>query len=511
MQFHTAPPARHVLELAPKHVRQQRVSITKAARKRTIAQSIQTLATGSFAALRSRYNQRCIVKISYTKNTKRRSWAAHGAYLQREHAQNKHEKGYGFNQTSDSVDLKRTLLEWQNNKDEYLFRFIISPENGHKLDLKEHAKALMNQLENDLKTKLQWAAIDHYNTDHPHLHILVRAKDQRGHTLTIDRDYLSHGIRHRSQELVTLKLGLRLNHDRVQARKKQIEYEYLTELDRSLRHKAINSIVNFSQPALGGSTIRELRLLEIERLKFLETLGLAEKIGKKMWQLSDNLEPTLREMQLSNDIIKSRARHNVQTLTYDLPAPTQLQEHQPLTGKVVGMGLENELQDKRYLLLEGTDGKVHYIQATHSMIKARDNFEFGNGHVITLEKKKFVNRQSEPIEYIQVQSHRTLDHMQKIPASRLDHDVIEFVKTHHIEPKHHFPVHSFAHEYSAAMTKRFHQLIQEKVIVHQQDRYHLAHDWQKRLSHATSKQHQTLCWNRRHHFEGCRGSNKPYH
>jgi hypothetical protein len=370
----------------------------------------------------------------------------------------------------------------------------------------------MKQLEKDLKTTLEWAAIDHYNTDHPHLHILVRAKDQRGHTLTIDRDYLSQGIRHRSQELATLKLGLRLNHERVQARKRQLECEYITELDRSLRYKAVNAIVNFSQPVLGDPTARELRLLEIGRLKFLENHGLAEKVGKKMWRLSDKLETTLREMQLSHDIIKSRARHNIHTLTHDIPAPTQIQEHRPLTGKVVGMGLENELQDKRYLLLEGTDGKVHYIQATHSIVKARDNFEFSNGHIITLEKKKFVNRESQPIEYIQVHNHRTLDQMQKIPASRLDHDVIEFVKTHHLEPKQDFPTQSFAHEYAEAMTKRFHQLIQEKVIVHRQSHYHVAPDWQRQLSRTTQKRKQTLHLTRPPHLRSnIKGKDTTYH
>ncbi|MCD6040236.1 MAG: hypothetical protein K0S27_1636 [Gammaproteobacteria bacterium] len=155
MQPYTSQPARHRLELTPTHVRQQRVSILKVAHRRTIAQSIPTLATGSFATYRNNHNQRCIVKISYTKNTKTRSWAAHGEYLQREHAQNKHEKGHGFNDISDFVDLKTMLRQWQHDQDEHLFRLIISPENGHKMDLKEHARDLMKQLEKDLRTGLR--------------------------------------------------------------------------------------------------------------------------------------------------------------------------------------------------------------------------------------------------------------------------------------------------------------------------------------------------------------------
>lgn len=492
MQIHATQSLRHALQLAPTHVRQERASFTKAGHRRRIANSTYCFASSSFALYISNRNQRCIVKTSYTKNSKTRSWAAHGEYLQREHAQNTHEKGCGFNQASDSVDLKITLRQWQRAEDEHVFKLIVSPENGYQMDLKQHARDLMTQMEKDLKTKLEWAAIDHYNTDHPHLHILVRGKDQRGQTLFIERDYLSRGIRHQSQELATRVLGLRLDRDLVHARTRQLEREYLTEIDKSLRHKAVNGVVSFYQPVPDHQTARELRLLEIGRLKFLERLGLAEKIEKKVWKLSDKLESTLHEMQLSNDIIKSRARHNVHKLTHEMPVPTQVNEHKPLTGKVVGMGLENELQDRRYLLLEGIDGKVHYIQATNSIIKARDQFKFANGHMITLEMKKFVNANFKVIEYIQVNNHHTLDHLQRVPSSRLDRDVIEFVKVHGIEPKLHFPAQSFAGEYANAMAQRFHVLVKEKVIAHEQTHYRLANDWKKQLARVNQERELAL-------------------
>jgi hypothetical protein len=34
-------------------------------------------------------------------------------------------------------------------------------------------------MERDLGTKLDWIGVDHYNTDNPHLHILVRGKGGR--------------------------------------------------------------------------------------------------------------------------------------------------------------------------------------------------------------------------------------------------------------------------------------------------------------------------------------------
>ncbi len=479
MFIHSQKTARHALELSPTHVRYNKYQALNL--RRTASRGGSYFASQGIFHLLAHRNQRCVVKISYTKNTKTRSWAAHGEYLQREHAQTKGEKGLGFNYSSDTVDLRSTLRQWQQENDEHVFRLIISPENGHRLDLKQHAKDLVVIVQNDFKTKLEWVAIDHHNTDHPHLHILIRGIDERGKTLIIERDYLSHGFRHRSEDLATRVLGLRLNRDIIHARTLQLEREYVTELDRSILRKAENSIVNYHTPVPDNLFSRQQRLLEIKRLKFLEKHGLAEKINTKAWKLDNNLEMILQQRQLSNDIIKSRANHNINTLTYEMPVPTQVHERKPLTGKVVGMGLENELKDQRYLLLEGIDGKVHYLHATNSIVKARDNVEFRNNDIITLEKIKFVNAQGKTIEYLKIQNHHSLDELQRAPHSRMDRDVIEFVKTHGTRPSYNFPEQSFAHEYANSMVRRINEFEHEKVFTNENNHYSLAPDWEKKL------------------------------
>lgn len=482
MFHHGTKPIRHAIDLLPTYIRghqkfKSRVSILKG----SVRRGCGYFGGHGIYSLLAHRNQRCVIKISYTQNTKTRSWAAHGEYLQREHAQVAGEKGLGFNQESNSVDIKTTLRQWQKENDPHMFKLIISPENGHKLDLKKHAKDLIQYAQKDLKTKLEWVAIDHHNTDHPHLHILIRGVDDHGKALVIERDYLSHGFRYRSQELATLELGLRLDRDIVQARARQLEREYVTDLDRRLLTKAENSIVSYHTSASDNLLSREQRLLEIGRLKFLENIGLAEKIGAKAWKLNNDLESILQQRQLSNDIIKSRARHNIRTLTHEMPVPTQIQERKPLTGKVVGMGLENELKDQRYLLLEGVDGKVHYLEATNNIVKARDNFEFSNNDIITLEKMRFVNVHGKAIEYIKIQNHHSLDDLQRAPHSRLDRDVIEFVKANSIPPHHNFPEQSFGHEYAGYMMKRFHELEKVKIFTKENEHYRLAPDWEKKI------------------------------
>jgi type IV secretory pathway VirD2 relaxase len=44
-------------------------------------------------------------------------------------------------------------------------------------------------MERDLGTKLDWIAVDHYNTDNPHVHLLIRGKAEDGRDLVISRDY----------------------------------------------------------------------------------------------------------------------------------------------------------------------------------------------------------------------------------------------------------------------------------------------------------------------------------
>jgi type IV secretory pathway VirD2 relaxase len=475
----------HQIDLLPTHIRYAK-SKHRIFKPRTGGSrgSSYFAGHGIFSLLAHR-NQQCVVKISYAKNTKTRSWAAHGEYLQREHAQTVGEKGLGFNSQSEAVDLKLTLRQWQKENDEHVFKLIVSPENGHQLDLKQHAKELMQQVQKDLKTKLEWAAIDHHNTDHPHIHILVRGIDEQGKTLIIEREYLSQGFRRQSEELATRVLGLRLNRDVVQARARQVEREYMTEIDRSILRKSENFIVNYHTPVSDSLLSREQRLLEIRRLKFLETLGLAEKISAKAWKISKELESSLHRRQLSNDIIKSRARHNINSLTHEIPVPTQVHERKPLTGKVVGMGLENELKDQRYLLLEGIDGKIHYIQATNSIIKSRDNFEFNNNDIVTLQKTKFVNIEGKTVEHVKVQNHFSIEELNRAPESRLDRDVIAFVKAHGVSPKNHFPEKSFAHEYANSMINRFQELEREQIIVIEKELCRLAPDWEKKLSKIT--------------------------
>ena len=253
------------------------------------------------------YARRSVVKASYSRNRKSGAWSGHAKYLARRGAQHELTKSMGFDASREGIDLVATVRGWEQG-DELLWRFIVSPEDADRLNLRDHVRELTSQMEHDLGTKLEWVAIDHHNTDDAHVHLLVRGVRDDGHKLEIDRDYLRAGIRTRSQEIATRELGPRLEPEMLQARERVVRREQWTEIDRALQHKAnaerVVSYDNF-QPHTDAARIRAEQ--EIDRLQYLSGLGLAQHIDERSWQLAENHERDLRDRQRANDVIKSRA------------------------------------------------------------------------------------------------------------------------------------------------------------------------------------------------------------
>ena len=94
--------------------------------------------------------------------------------------------------------------------DRHHFRFIVSPDDASQMtDLRGFTRDLMGQAERDLETKLDWVGVDHWNTGHPHIHVIMRGVRDDGSDLVISRDYISAGMRDRARDLITQELGPR--------------------------------------------------------------------------------------------------------------------------------------------------------------------------------------------------------------------------------------------------------------------------------------------------------------
>ena len=139
-----------------------------------------------------------------------------------------------FDARSDDADTKAFAERCED--DRHHFRFTVSPEDAAEMaDLRAFTRELMADAERDLGTKLDWVAVDHWNTDNPHIHVLVRGRADDGADLVISRDYIKQGFRDRAAERVTLELGPRTEQEIRTALEKEVEAERWTSLDRSLR------------------------------------------------------------------------------------------------------------------------------------------------------------------------------------------------------------------------------------------------------------------------------------
>ncbi|HVT25483.1 MAG TPA: relaxase/mobilization nuclease RlxS [Rhizomicrobium sp.] len=311
-----------------------------------------------FAAFRSR---RVAVKARIVKLAGRGLAAAraHLRYIQRDGVTRDGQPGSLYDRESDKVDRKSFIDRAEG--DRHQFRFIVSPEDGAQYDdLKPFVRKLMDRMEKDLGTKLDWVAADHYNTGHPHSHIVVRGKRDDGRDLIIAREYITHGLRERAAEIVSLDLGPRSELENQDRLRHEMEQERFTSLDRDLlKHADADLQVT---PA-HRDPFRQM--LRAGRLKKLERLGLAVEIEPGRWRLASDLQTTLRAMGERGDIIKTMNRDlsrlaQVQS-DYAIYDP-QASDAERLVGRVAAQGLSDELHDRRYLILEGVDGRAHYVE-----------------------------------------------------------------------------------------------------------------------------------------------------
>jgi type IV secretory pathway VirD2 relaxase len=295
---------------------------------------------------------------------------AHLSYLRREGVTNDGASARMFDAVSDDADL-RAFAE-RASDDGHHFRFIVSPEDAAEMeDLRAFTRDLVRQMEHDLRTRLDWVGIDHWNTDNPHVHLIVRGADDRGDTLVIHRDYISHGMRERAAELVTIELGPQSEH---QVRRKlagEVGADRWTRLDATLRREAQRTedgVLDFRpEAARPGAAGDEFRALLIGRLQKLEHMGLARAVGPARWLLAEEAEPSLRELGIRGDIIRTMQRALSAQAQNRSPSDfaiidATIASEQTIIGRVIEKGLQDELKGSAYLVLDGVDGRAHYLR-----------------------------------------------------------------------------------------------------------------------------------------------------
>jgi type IV secretory pathway VirD2 relaxase len=290
--------------------------------------------------------------------------STHLAYLKREGVSRDGEKGVMFDAETDRAD-DRAFAE-RCHDDRHHFRFIVSPEDAADMaDLKGFIRDLVTQMESDLDTKLDWVAVDHWNTDNPHVHLLVRGVDQTGADLVISRDYISRGMRSRAEDLVGIELGPKPEHEIRAALEKEMTAERWTRLDREIQYRADDIGYIDLRPEAKGLADPQIRRLMIGRLQHLRKMGIATEGSPGEWLVGLEAEPSLRDLGMRGDIIKTMHRaftERGQDRGFSDFVIDTGKDGPPIVGKLVHKGLHNELTGEAYAVIDGTDGRAHHVR-----------------------------------------------------------------------------------------------------------------------------------------------------
>jgi type IV secretory pathway VirD2 relaxase len=289
--------------------------------------------------------------------------AKHITYLERDGVSRDGRDASMFDARTDRAD--RDAFAGRCEDDRHHFRFIVSPEDaGDMEDLRSFTRELMADAAKDLGTELDWVAVDHWNTDNPHIHVLVRGVASDGTDLVIDRGYISEGLRFRAEERVTLELGPRTELDIRTALEREVDAERWTSLDRQLERLGQDT-AGLVDLRPGGDADPEMRRLLLGRAAKLEQLGLAAREGPAVWALEPGAENTLRDLSVRNDIIKTMhnamsrdgGRFDVSALALHQDVPSE-----PIIGRLVERGLHDELTGSAYAIVDGVDGRTHHLR-----------------------------------------------------------------------------------------------------------------------------------------------------
>ncbi|MBZ0261950.1 MAG: DUF3363 domain-containing protein [Hyphomicrobiales bacterium] len=309
---------------------------------------------------------------------------AHLRYIQRDGVDRSGNPGKIYGPESDEVD--GGAFTDRCDGDRHQFRIIVSSDDGDRLaDLKPFVRDLMLHMERDLETTLDWVAVDHYNTGHPHSHIVIRGKDQDGHDLIMARDYVTHGIRQKAGQLLTLELGPEDEFEQQLKLFREVEAERFTGIDRSiLKHVGQGYLTVSAMPPQEP----QAHTAHMRRLKHLSDLGLARERQTGVWEIQPDIERKLRSLGKSNDIIATMHRATREA-GIDRPSGSfaifdKDSGPKQVVGRLAATGLTDELSDSHFVVIDGVDGRVHYADLGRVQPESLP----GKGMIVSVENRE---------------------------------------------------------------------------------------------------------------------------
>lgn len=305
------------------------------------------------------------------RTTSSRAVDAHLRYIERDGVTRDGERGKAYCARGNEADGKGFVA--RSRGDRHQFRFIVAPEDAAEMaDLRGFTRDLMRRVELDLNTGLDWIAIDHHNTGHPHTHIMVRGVLDDDRILYIAGDYIAHGIRHRASELVTRELGHQSEFELQRRAANEVTAERLTRLDAmALNEQRAQGMIDLRPEAAARLPVRESRNLMIGRVRQLQRYGLASECEPGRWRLCDRAAAVLNALEARNEAVESIHRALAINGIADARGVDQYAVHgerpcQTIVGRVLANGRCGDMNARAYLVVDGIDGRVHHLELRHA-------------------------------------------------------------------------------------------------------------------------------------------------
>lgn len=328
---------------------------------------------------------------------------AHIGHLQRDGVTRDGAQGKLFD--AEGKDANGRAFVTRCEGDRHHFRFIVSPDDAGELaSLRSFTRELMDQASRDLGTRLEWVAVDHWNTEHPHVHILVRGRTDDGADLVMSRDYIAMGLRARASDLVTRELGPRSELEIRQSLEADRTAERWTRLDRTLAREAgtADGVIDLRfergcrARSIAGNSDRadaDARAARLGGTCGPRGLGSGRRCGGEVARAGER-----------GDIIKRL--HKTLTRTAPAAPPSWALEGEthggPIVGRLIARGLDDELKGTAFAIVDGIDGRVHHV-------KLPDVEAGGDGPIGIVELRRFADARGRTRIVLAIRSELVLD------------------------------------------------------------------------------------------------------
>ena len=327
--------------------------------------------------------QKCVVKMQYSNSIDAHLFQLE-KYLVKE--------GKGMDNSQPEL-YGTDLQEYRDNIAERNFRIFLSPQSGN-VDLKDLTEKFMKKLENQLGYKLYWQAANHYDTAHPHAHLLINGVSKDGREVNIPKDVVKTFMREYARDICTSQIGRRT------AREMEIEKERELEAPRFTR---IDDTIKDLCGSGGGSQVKVPHIISnkdrmLTRLENLRKLGLC-KYENNAYVFVNNWEESLKANSRYNTFLQ--ARNN---LVFSRPADLQVYTGAQgnIAGKVTKIySPEDDTSNNHAVIIEGLDGKAYFVPLLKRPMahdgKYKAKFELKEGGLVSLAAYKMQTGRLTPV------------------------------------------------------------------------------------------------------------------